>query len=695
VISLGRSESKEPVRSFAIPARWYTKPWWDVLTAILLILASVPPALFAKRAVIVVGSPNLLDDSWVLDTAFKVSRGVWLGRDVTFTYGPLFQEIESAPSRWLGVSMGTVYATAYCLLLWAAIACCFFSLRLLLPEQPRWKRGMLLLLLFMFWYPGDLRPCLTILVFAVFLRYSCRVAEGTVSPLLAGLVAAAVSGFAFLFSADVGMYAVAAITLSWFGVVIGFRRDGSALRPLAVVVLSSLLGSIAVSLLINAMMGRTLDFAFWRNSWAVVSGYRWIMPAMMSRAGKRYVLVVLLFGIAVFTVRWVYRRLNSTSVSGRSGFLVGGSLFSTLMLQSCLVRSDQGHIAVASFAFILLCGVVLFGLPKGRAGWVALVLAVGASVVFGHYSDGYRPSNVMDRIALLRNPPTTCPAATTEFDGACFPTAFSRLLADASQFVRQHAGPNETMLVFSYQTMLGIGSQRTVAGGLMQSYLASGKTLSELDIAGLERSSPPVGVYFQDGPLSLPVDGVSSFTRSPQVWFWIAEHYRATQELAPGVTGLVRDDNGTNSVSLKSVSLGLPAQNVPIRKRSTLLDLGEVSWPSEADFLHLRVKVGHSFWWKLRKPQRLQLEITRADGSRDLKSFLAEPNQWNDVWFYPWQESDLVRYFQPNESLWRPVVRPSITHLRLWVTPFDWVSAVPDDVSISSADGVKLSRGNH
>jgi hypothetical protein len=695
VIRLWRFENSESLQSPVISAPASTKAWWDVLIAILLILISVPPALFQRNAVAVIPSPNLLDDSWVLDTAYKASRGVWLGRDVTFTYGPLYQQIESAPSRWLGVSMGKVYATAYCFLLWLAIAGCFFSLRLLLPEQPAWKRSILLLLLFLFWYPWDPRPCLAIMVFAGFLRYSYCVAEGIASPLLAGFVAAVVSGCAFLFSADVGMYAVGAVALSWLGVAAEFRRDGSALRRLAVVFPSSLLGSIVVSLLVNALMARTFAFVFWRNSWAVVSGYRWILPAMMTRTGKRHVLVVLLAGIAVFMMRFVFRRVNSASVSGRTGFLLGGFLFSTLMLQSCLVRSDEGHIAMASFSFIVFCGAILFGLQQRRESWVALLLAVGVSVAFGHYSDLYRPSSVVSRIASLRHPVTTCPAGTTEFDQACFPTPFSKLLADASQFVQQHAQPNEAMLVFPYQTMLGIASQRTVAGGLMQGYLASGRTLSELEIAGLERSYPLVGVYFQDGPLGLPLDGVSNFTRSPQVWLWIAQHYRAGQELAPGVTGLVREDQRTNSISLKSISLGLSTQYMPIHKRATLLDLGEVAWPTEADFLHLRIEVHYSFWWKLRKPQRLQLEITYAGGSRELKSFVVEPNQWNDVWFYPWQESDLVKYFQPDQSLWRSPARPALTHLRLWVTPFDWISAVPDFVCISSAEAVELSRANN
>ena len=48
-----------------------------------------------------------------------------------------------------------------------------------------------------------------------------------------------------------------------------------------------------------------------------------------------------------------------------------------------------------------------------------------------------------------------------------------------------------------------------------------------------------------------------------------------------------------------------------------------------ADFLRLRLTVRYGFWWKLRKPERMQLEITRADGSSELRWFVAQPNVSN------------------------------------------------------------------
>src|ERR1017187_1361702 len=129
--------------------------YWDILAVLLLILASLPPTFLSPRSLLLIRYPNLVDGSWILDTSFKASRGVWFGRDVAFTYGPLFQWLSSAPSRWMGLSMGSVNATHYMLPLWCTFVLGYLTLRLLIPEQPAWKRFLLLLLLFVFWSPSD------------------------------------------------------------------------------------------------------------------------------------------------------------------------------------------------------------------------------------------------------------------------------------------------------------------------------------------------------------------------------------------------------------------------------------------------------------------------------------------------------------------------------------------------------------
>ena len=153
------------------------------------------------------------------------------------------------------------------------------------------------------------------------------------------------------------------------------------------------------------------------------------------------------------------------------------------------------------------------------------------------------------------------------------------MLQSAADYLQQHSGASDSIVVFPYQTMFGIASRRNVAGGLMQPYTASGPDLAKLEIAGLERVPAPAGLYLPDPDLShwsnseianwrnldlsLPVDGVANFTRTPEVWFWLLHHYRSEQELSPGVFGLRRDDSRASRISMQSQPLGLCGADLP------------------------------------------------------------------------------------------------------------------------------------
>src|SRR5208283_3976002 len=105
----------------------------------------------------------------------------------------------------------------------------------------------------------------------------------------------------------------------------------------------------------------------------------------------------------------------------------------------------------------------------------------------------------------------------------------------------------------------------------------------------------------------------------------------------------------------------------PIDTRSSIVELGMRAWPVDgADFLRIRLTARYGIMWKLRKPERLQLEINRMDGSRELKTFLVQPNVSSEVWFYPWSEPDLANYFDADETRRRTTPRPAITNLRIW-----------------------------
>jgi|SRR5271166_335 len=357
------------------------RPWlvrhWDLLAFLLLVLASVPVEWFSPRMLILSGTgTNLVDDSWLLDTSFKASRGLWFGRDVTFTYGPVFQWLSSAPARWVGLSMGTIYASRTTLPLWCTFLFGYLTLTLLLPEQPAWKRFLLLLLLCVFWAPWEGRTAFAVLLFAVFVRGWYAARQQTLKPIVLGCGAAFLCAIALLYSADTGAYAIAALLLSLAGVAWESRRESRAMLSYVSALLAFAVTALVLVIAINAIMARPLDFHFWQNSLAILSGYRWIEPASMSKVGKVRLLTVPLVAGIVFLSRGVTARSCPIGVTARSGFLLSAFAFALFTLQSGLVRSDWGHIVVSTYAAVFLAGVVLFSFASRTATAFAVLFAV-------------------------------------------------------------------------------------------------------------------------------------------------------------------------------------------------------------------------------------------------------------------------------------------------------------------------------
>jgi len=665
---------------------------WDFLAVLLLMVASLPVTWLSPRALIVVAHAGMFDDHWVVDTPFKISRGLWFGRDVAFPYGPLFQWLMSAPSRWMGLSMAAIYTSYRTPLLWCTFLFGYLTLRLLLPEQPPWKRFLLLLLLCVFWAPWDGRTAFDILLFALFLRGWYAVRQQRLRPVLLGCGAALLSAVAFLYSADTGVYGMVALLVTVIGLAWEGRRDAQPFRSYAVALLAFTGLSVVLVFAINAAMAGLLDFRFWRTSLALVSIHRWNEPAAMSDAVKIQLLVTLFAGGVIFLVRHFVPGDGDASVTARPGFLLSAFVFAFAAMQTGLVRSDSQHVVFALYPMMFLAGAVLFSYrPRTVSALVAFV-AVACSVVFGHPVAIFQPSSFHYRLAQMRHPLTECPGDFREFSGVCYPRAFTQMLHAGISYLQQNSGEHDSVVLFPYQYVFGIASGRNVAGGVLQSFLASGPYLSQFDIAGYQRAAAPAGLYLPDGDLSIAIDEVPNFTRTPDVWFWLNRHYQSEQELSPGVFGLLRDELRATRIALQPRPLTVAVQSYPIRERSSVVDLGDPAWPIDgADFLRLRLTARYGPLWKLRKPERLQLEITRADGSRDLQAFVVEPNVSSEVWFYPWDQTDLARYFAADENRWRPSPRPPISHLRLLVTPLDWFSQQPNSIALESADAVRMS----
>jgi hypothetical protein len=178
------------------------------------------------------------------------------------------------------------------------------------------------------------------------------------------------------------------------------------------------------------------------------------------------------------------------------------------------------------------------------------------------------------------------------------------------------------------------------------------------------------------------------------VWFYLLRHYRGDASLMPAMVGLVRDDSREGQVTLSGDSIVEAPAAVAITARKTEVSLGEIHWPATgADLLKVRLKVNYPLWWRLRKPSKLSLKISFADGSEKAVNFVVQPNQTSDIWIYLWDDTEMGRYFLADQSKWESESHPAISGLKLLIAPFDWISVVPDGVAIERVEAVRLASG--
>ncbi len=443
---------------------------WDILSVFLLIAATVPPILFSPRSLYVVWRPGLFDDSWVLDTSFKAARGIWFGHNVAFNWGPLFQWLSSAPARWTGVSMGTVYETFNTLPMWLGFLLTYVAVRLLLAEQAAWKRFLLVLLLSVYWSPFDLRAPFACFLFAVFLRGWYALRQQRINAVLFCSGAALLCVIAFLNKADSGVYGVAALLITLAGVAcenwnaVPWRRYVYALVSFALVL-------PLLVIVVNSLLVAPFDFRFWKESLAFVSGFRWSAAATMSDAGTTYLLAILVGGTAVLGWRGFVSREREQVLAARPGYLLSAFVFALLTLQSAIVRGDHNHIQFAAFPMIFLAGVALFSFRAKIMSLAGAGVAVATSLFFGIAM--INADALRYRYTELRHPTTSCPSGYREVDRACYPERLASDMRSVAGYLQQHSTYQQKVAVFPYQYAFADAAQRDVADGVEQSFLAA------------------------------------------------------------------------------------------------------------------------------------------------------------------------------------------------------------------------------
>ncbi len=660
----------------------------DALATLVTVAVIVSVRLFVAKPVYL-PTLKLVDDSWIIDIAYRYSRGNWLGRDVLFTYGPLYEFMIGFPSRVMHQSdIGFIYGTWSVIPIAVSILLVYGIGALLLGSEPVWKRLLFLSVLVYFWCPFDVRPILVVFVLAVLVRAMANLDARTVLPWAA--VASALIIGAFLVSADTGIYSGAALAIVVFWAFCFQRQCRRDLVRFGLITATLITAWVFV---VNAVAGNVLEFRLWRGALEEASNYRWAVPLGLQPDMVSFITVIVCATVLVLGLAWMFRRADALAVTRRPLFLCSGFCMAVLCLQSGLVRSDWGHVGPATFPAVAMVGLVLLGTgPVQRQTTLLLAgLALVASVFVATI-----PSHRLWAFRLLTSNWTVhrvdgeCPSGTQYFQQACMNVREFLVLSSAEKFLKGSADPKA--LVFPWENVLAVAAGKLAVGGVLQSYFAHGDFLLNQQLESLHRDRPELAIYGVDDVTSWRMDGVSNFSRSPKEWLYLQQSYRFDSALSAGFVGLRRDDERSKRWKESRESL------VDFRPRVLRLsgpgtyDLGNVDWTMPYDFLRLEVRFTYPIWWKLSKPSAVAVLLHFSDGSVKVAGGVFPPNKDSEFWIYPWEETHLWRYFLPDPQQWRSGgYRPAVTHLEIGVAPFDTISVLPSAIEVRKAEAVRIN----
>ena len=663
----------------------------DLILALLLIIAA-SNFRYVLSSPAVVPSLNFLDHSWAIDFIAKTKQHVWLGDSVAFSYGPLSQLVSSAFAIPLGGSLGAYFRSSHLMHLWAGIAFTFLTGRLLLGGHAPWKRSFYLLGMVGFWNALEMRFCYDLLIFAVSLVYFDGMRGQRVSA-WKSLFISLLLVLGFMISADTGFYSVAAFLIAGSAHLLMFRSDrrtlGTLLRSIAVCALT--FGALAA---LSAALMPHARFGFWANSIAVVSEYRWSMAYSMEKAVKWRLVAAFATCTLVLLAGYKWRHPVATSLARRPVFFPAAIAFSFVAVQSAVVRSDWGHVSIALLPAIGLAGTVLMGAeqqkPWNWRGDFPVVLALGLTAVFSGPVAQLSPRNILDglRLAAITRG-QSCPVGMWYLDGACLQRSDYEPLKTVSEYLRQNTSAAETVAIFPFENVYGAVAQRRVAGGMLQNYQVAGERLTRLQVDGLERDQPRVTIFSADGLATFAVDEVPNFIRTPDVWFYLQSRFIKVAELRPGVAVLRREQSRNQRLHQEATVMGSAFQFGIRLKQPIAIPLN--NWPREADFLKLQIRVDYPILWRLTKPSILTVTVRHSDTSEKVFRAVLPPNKSTNLWIYPWDEFQLINYFDKDEEKWR-VGRPRapVQQIAFRFERMDWLSAIPTQINIQAIEAVRL-----
>jgi hypothetical protein len=452
-----------------------------------------------------------LDFSWFSDAVERIIHGYLLGRDFTFTYGPLFQIIYSLPSllfhfpSYISVALSPLISFIVVFLLVLIIA---KQLTKNIFEQVAYILFLFVVLGLLVLNTGAIRVLMPIsyalLLYNLFQKKASWFHYYLIAfiPTLFGL-------FSYSLFVICLFYTIALIIILFF-------RNNKLKRNRSFILFIPAL--IILHLFFSYLI--TPDLSYLKDSLDALSNYKNLMYLTWTPDRSN---IMLLFPFALlFLGAYLLKTKNVvTELKNKLLILI---LISFIGFLSAISRSDAGHLQLGVYPSLLTLFTIIFFLSK-KIRWLLIIAFLFYLIVPNKptFYNTFAPKNILKVVELITHNPSF-------FEIYQLPQDYyytKNEIQDMSKLINDNKGK---VFFYPYDSFLLNSQNTTFNSYALGIYTYSNSLVEKKTIQGFQKNPPAFIVLGIDTKGALNLDDIPNFTRNPLVAEWMIKHYRVKEQ---------------------------------------------------------------------------------------------------------------------------------------------------------------------
>lgn len=500
----------------------FYKKWrkYILLILICLVLFFFKLAILGNEIKQGIVLTNTLDFSWNSDIVERFLHGHIAGKDFIFTYGPLYQILQSFPS--LLFNMPSYFSILFFPILLSFInyIIIFFFFKLLVNKNDDFTLPFILILIITeFILPIDPNNLIRIMMIMLFslAYYKLSLSSSPFSIRRVGmLILPAVMG-TYVF--DLYFYSLGIVL--FLSIIETYHRIETTVKTSIIKATAQIFESlffpvglaIAYMLLTSFLISSDLRYIIY--SIDTVNNYQFIMniPFSINRAVGFFLAPVILMLTLIVGLK---KKLILDTYKYELIFL---SLVALFQAKSLLTRADEDHIFTGIYPSIIILFIILFIIAQKLKKIPILILIFIA--IFAYKSGNYLNFNFLNinysTNLVLEN--------RNFFDIYRLPYNYYYTKKDFQYFYSLIESNPGNVMVYPYDTYILNINNQTFNTLPLQFYQYSNSLVEKESVEKLKQNPPKFIILGIDEHSSISLDNIPNLSRNPQIAKWMISNY--------------------------------------------------------------------------------------------------------------------------------------------------------------------------